>query len=134
VHSIAARIQVPAEAPYAGGHTRSGEVGSVYPNARAELAGQGAKPQAPRGLRRAPSDHPQDSRGRAPGNAAKPASVPRGPDVRIHAEFRKDTGDLVFEVRDHRTGETIRQFPPEALLDAGQQLEDLRGILVSELG
>ncbi len=61
-----------------------------------------------------------------------PGPVRYGRDLRLHVEFRRDTGDLVFEVRDHDTGETICQFPPEALIDAGQKLEDLRGTLVNE--
>ncbi len=61
-----------------------------------------------------------------------PTSPSQGPNVRFHLEFRKDTGNLVVEVRDHRTGETIRQFPPEALLEACHQMKDLRGLLVNE--
>lgn len=64
---------------------------------------------------------------------AKAEAVPCNREIRVHMEFRKETGDLVFVVRDHRTGETIRQFPPEALLEARHQMEALRGMLVNEL-
>ena len=52
---------------------------------------------------------------------AKAEAVPCNRDIRFHLEFRRDTGDLVFEVRDYRTGETIRQLPPEALLEVGRR-------------
>lgn len=75
----------------------------------------------------------QGREGLSDGFLGQPGSVTSGRDVRFHVSFRQETGDLVFEVRDHRTGEMIRQFPPEALLEAGQQLADLRGFLLDEL-
>jgi uncharacterized FlaG/YvyC family protein len=74
----------------------------------------------------------RDYQRETPDASHRASSVGTNRDVRFHMKIHNDTGHLILEMRDNDTGEVIRQIPLEALLETGQRLEDLRGILVDE--
>ncbi len=49
----------------------------------------------------------------------------------VRFEKDKDGGDLVIKVVDAESGETIRQFPPEEVLDAAKKIEEFRGLVLN---
>lgn len=48
----------------------------------------------------------------------------------VRFEMHKDTKDLVINLVDQKSGEVIRQIPPEEILGLHKTLADLRGNLV----
>jgi flagellar protein FlaG len=49
----------------------------------------------------------------------------------VRFEMRKDSGDLIINLVDAKTGEVLRQIPPEEIVDLHKYMDDLRGNIVS---
>jgi flagellar protein FlaG len=43
--------------------------------------------------------------------------------------LNEDTGRMVIQVKDGKTGEVIRQIPPEEMLQLSNRLDELKGLL-----
>jgi flagellar protein FlaG len=48
----------------------------------------------------------------------------------VRFEMHKDTNDMIINLVEQKTGEVIRQIPPEEILGLHKMLSDLRGNLV----
>lgn len=46
----------------------------------------------------------------------------------------KDLEVIVTKIRDQETGEVLRQFPPESMLQVMKRLRDMRGVFLNEKG
>ena len=55
----------------------------------------------------------------------------RPPEWQVSIWEDEDTGTVVVEIRDEE-GETIKQFPPEKILNLQRKLADLAGVVVDE--
>ena len=49
--------------------------------------------------------------------------------IALEFNIREKTGDIVVRVLDRKSGDVIRQLPPEDLLELRDKLDDLRGAL-----
>ncbi len=52
----------------------------------------------------------------------------------LKVSVHKDTGHLIVRVTDPKSGELIRQLPPEQLLDAEVNIKKVIGLFVDETG
>ena len=132
MHFTTGTFQAPPAAVSSDAPPRQGPERPGRPTHRPTPVGQVKEPAVPKAPERGGAAQAGRDERKSCGLLGKTGPLPPGRDLRLHVDFRKGTGELVFEVRDHQTGETIRQFPPEALLEAGEELQDLRGILLDE--
>ncbi|MGO4373013.1 flagellar protein FlaG [Paenibacillus sp. 2TAB19] len=56
----------------------------------------------------------------------------QGPDTTIERSIHDGTKQVVYKVKDKTSGEVIRQFPEEKLLDAAAKIIELTGIMIDE--
>ncbi len=49
--------------------------------------------------------------------------------VDLSFKLHEDTGDMVVQVINGKTGEVVRQLPPDEVLELREKLKDLRGVL-----
>jgi flagellar protein FlaG len=49
--------------------------------------------------------------------------------IKLSFKIHKETGDVVVQVLNEKSGEVIRQLPPEDVLKLREKLEDLKGVL-----
>ncbi len=49
--------------------------------------------------------------------------------VDLNFKVHEDTGDMVVQVISGKTGEVVRQLPPDEVLELREKLKDLRGVL-----
>ncbi len=49
----------------------------------------------------------------------------------VRFELHKDTQDLIINLIDSKSGEILRQIPPEEIVDLHKYMDDLRGNIVS---
>lgn len=53
---------------------------------------------------------------------------------RLSFSLDEDTGDTVINVVDNKTGETIRQIPPEEILSLKKKMGKMQGLLLDTRG
>lgn len=53
---------------------------------------------------------------------------------RLSFSLDEDTGDTVINVVDNKTGETIRQIPPEEILSLKKSIRKMQGLLLDTRG
>ncbi|WP_337103589.1 flagellar protein FlaG [Paenibacillus sp. YIM B09110] len=56
----------------------------------------------------------------------------QGPNTTIERSIHEGTKQVVYKVKDNSTGEVLRQFPEEKLLDAAAKIIEITGIMVDE--
>lgn len=49
--------------------------------------------------------------------------------IKLSFKIHKETGDVVVQVLNEKSGQVIRQLPPEDVLKLREKLEDLKGVL-----
>lgn len=49
--------------------------------------------------------------------------------IKLNFKIHKETGEVVVKVLNEKTGEVIRQLPPDDVLKLREKLEDLKGVL-----
>jgi flagellar protein FlaG len=54
------------------------------------------------------------------------------PDTTIERSVHDETKQVIYKIKDSKTGEVVRQFPEEKLLDAAAKLIELAGIMIDE--
>lgn len=59
---------------------------------------------------------------------------PSQPDMNVHIAYDDQSGRYVVEVVDPKTNAVVRQYPPEALLEAAQRMAEMRGVLFDGKG
>ncbi|GKU76819.1 flagellar protein FlaG [Paenibacillus sp. L3-i20] len=56
----------------------------------------------------------------------------QGPETSVERSIHKETNQVVYKIKDKTSGEVIRQFPEEKLLDAAARLIELTGMIIDE--
>ncbi|UVI29891.1 flagellar protein FlaG [Paenibacillus spongiae] len=56
----------------------------------------------------------------------------QGPETTVERSVHKETNQVVYKIKDKASGEVIRQFPEEKLLDAAARLIELTGMMIDE--
>ncbi len=54
--------------------------------------------------------------------------------TKLNFSVDEGTNDIVVKVIDKKTGEIIRQIPPEELLKLQEKMQDLTGFLLNDIG
>lgn len=52
----------------------------------------------------------------------------------VQFDISEDSGRTLIRLVDRDTGELIRQIPPEEALNAAQRLDEIKGLLLREMG
>ncbi|MFZ5898483.1 MAG: flagellar protein FlaG [Bacillota bacterium] len=103
-------------------------VGSAAPAARI-IQNRVQEPAKPPGVQ-SPPDGPQ--RTEEPGGGPSRVRMPLDGGTFLQFSVHEETKDVIVRVLDSVTGEVIREFPPEAILDMVARMLDLAGLLVDE--
>ncbi|GKU76817.1 flagellar protein FlaG [Paenibacillus sp. L3-i20] len=56
----------------------------------------------------------------------------QGPETSVERSIHKESNQVVYKIKDKISGEVIRQFPEEKLLDAAARLIELTGMMIDE--
>lgn len=124
----------PADAPSAAPSETPGQ--TVLPVSRPENQGQDTASQAPADTPQndqASQQEDQDPFERAAETLE--AFLPQAdqiPNTRLRIDLDDDTGQFIYQSIDRDSGEVVRQFPPEDLLNVLSAFRDVEGLAVDD--
>ncbi len=114
--AVVARITPPSR-------SNAEEAGETRAETRPETAGVAATA--------GPEERPDDRRvGKIEQLRAAAEDVAQGDGVRLSISYDEGTGRFIYRGLDPSTGEVVRQYPPDELLERAARLRELRGVAI----